>query len=540
MNILKNALLSVFHKNGIVEFAQFLIERGYCIYASGGTSKHLTEAGVPNIDVATLVGGGAILGHKVVTLSRELMAGLLADFETELEELKKLGLPYIDLVCVDLYPLKDAINVPEPDEKNVISKTDIGGPTMISAGAKGRRIVICDPLDRQKVMDWMKDGTHNPDEFIRALAAKADYVVSGYRLLSAQFHSNGKYTGILGERDKTLRYGENAYQAPAYLIKTDTDDPFAIHKFKILAGNPSMINFTDVDRTICTMSRLVAAIDLFNLSYPYIAIGVKHGNACGASFDIIDKSFALKSMLEGNLKSIFGGTVVVNFDIDENDAKILRTYGTGGMLRPLDVVVANSISEDAMKILERKNERCLIMTNDSLSRMTKDDMDHNVQRRYVRGGWIEQPSSTFVLDFLSEHMVIYKNSEYSNGELLRRNADTILAWAVCSTSNSNTITLVKDAMLIGNGVGQQDRVEAVELAIKRAFDAGHDIKGAVAASDSFFPFPDAPKKLIDAGVVRVFATSGSKNDSSIIRLFEEQKCEFIQIPDKIARGFSNH
>lgn len=535
----KNALLSVYHKDGIIEFAKFLILHGYNIFASGGTHKHLTGAGVESTDVATLVGGGAILGHKVVTLSRELHAGLLADALTELAELEELNIPFINLVCVDLYPLKDTLDMPFVDESTVIGKTDIGGPTMISSAAKGRRIVICDPLDRQEVMDWIDMGEPAAEDFIRELAAKADFVVSKYRLLSADFHSKGTYTGTLGERTLGLRYGENAPQAPAYLVKTDTDDPLALHLFKIHTGKPSMINFTDVDRALITMTRFAAAITNAGEQCPYIAIGVKHGNACGASYNFTHESQAIIQMLRGNLKSIFGGTVMLNFNITAEHADLLINHGTNGRQRPLDVVVARSIDESAVEILKRKNDRCLIMTNENLQNLT---LDNSIIRRQVRGGWIEQPSPVFILDLESSDIRRYGSSKYpmETEEFINQSHDILLAWAVCATSNSNTITIVKDGMLIGNGVGQQDRVEAAELAIKRATEAEHDIEGAVAVSDSFFPYPDAPEKLIDAGVGLVLATSGSVKDPVVIKLFEDRDCGLIHIPDSIGRGFSNH
>ncbi len=204
-------------------------------------------------------------------------------------------------------------------------------------------------------------------------------------------------------------------------------------------------------------------------------------------------------------------------------------------------MVASSITPTAINILKRKNDRCLIMTNEQLGHifLSKQSLGKDVLRRQVRGGWIEQPNYSFVLDISSNNIVRY-NPPSDVKEIYRRDEDTVLGWAICSTSNSNTITLVKDGMLIGNGVGQQDRVEAAELALKRAKDAGHSVEGAVALSDSFFPYPDAPELLIKSGVCRIFATSGSVNDDTVIGLFKDSRCELLHIPDKLGRGFSNH
>jgi len=211
------ALLSVYHKEGIVEFAKELSALGWDILASGGTARALQQASVPVRDVATLVGGDAILEHRVVTLSREIHAGLLARRPEDGPEMKQLGLPYIDLVCVDLYPLQETIQTPGKSAVDVIEMTDIGGPAMLRSAAKGNRIVICDPADRRGVLDWLRDGRPNQDEFIHALAAKAEYVVADYCLASARFRSDGEYDGFISRKALECCYGENHWQSPAAL-----------------------------------------------------------------------------------------------------------------------------------------------------------------------------------------------------------------------------------------------------------------------------------------------------------------------------------
>lgn len=185
----KNALISVFDKTGIVDFGRNLIELGWTIYSSGGTARKLREAGLEVIDVATLVGGEAILGHKVVTLSREIGAALLADKNKleEMKEIESLGIPFIDLVCVDCYPIKEEIAKPTCTLESVLEKTDIGGPNMLREGAKGRRIVLSDVADRTIVIDWLKNGKPNEDQFIHHLCAKAELYVADYVMASAEF-----------------------------------------------------------------------------------------------------------------------------------------------------------------------------------------------------------------------------------------------------------------------------------------------------------------------------------------------------------------
>ncbi|MEE8131552.1 MAG: bifunctional phosphoribosylaminoimidazolecarboxamide formyltransferase/IMP cyclohydrolase, partial [Candidatus Paceibacterota bacterium] len=214
----KTALISVYHKQGIEDFARQLIELGWQIFASGGTAKYLKENSIPIKDVAELVGGDAILDHRVVTLSREVHAGLLSRNITEdIKEMEKLGLPRIDLVCCDFYPLAEEINKSDSSIDSILEKTDIGGPTMVRSGAKGGRIVICDPSDRQIVINQLKDKGDIDEKTLQYLRAKAEAVVSAYCLDSARFHSKGNFDGILGWMVSELAYGENRDQSPAFL-----------------------------------------------------------------------------------------------------------------------------------------------------------------------------------------------------------------------------------------------------------------------------------------------------------------------------------
>ena len=185
------ALLSVYDKAGIEEFAKNLVELGWDLYASGGTAKAVSDAGIEVKDVSELIGGTSILGHRVVTLSREISAGLLADKDSanDLEEMQKLRLPIIDLVCVDLYPLEDAIAKPGATKQDVITQTDIGGPTMLRSAAKGHRIVVSNAKQRQEVIDWLKIDRPNETEFLDKLAAAAEYEVARYVLASAKYLS---------------------------------------------------------------------------------------------------------------------------------------------------------------------------------------------------------------------------------------------------------------------------------------------------------------------------------------------------------------
>ncbi len=521
---MRNALISVYHKDGIIEFAQDLIALDFIIYASGGTFKYLKEHGVEAFPVADLVGGDAILGHRVVTLSREVHAGLLAKAtETDIAELANLSIPRFDLVCVDLYPLEEEIAMPGSTRESVIEQTDIGGPTMIRSGAKGRRIVICDPEDRKLVIDWLKAGEPE-DTFVNDLCAKGEYTIARYCLASARYLSDGNYEGFIGKRVATCKYGENAYQTPAYLYSTGTDDPLALDKFKVIAGTPpSYNNWIDIDRLLQTATHIGRGYEVNEQNDVAMAVGVKHGNSCGASVGVhYDK--ILENMMAGDPLAIFGGLIMVNFMMTEDLCEPL----VGKML---DGIIAPAFAPGAIELLRRKKDKCRFVVNPALQNLT-NGLDQALRFRYVRGGFLEQPNYTFVPNFKGEEIFKYgkATSEQESG--------MILAWAIGSTSNSNTITIVKDGRnLTSNGVGQQDRVGAASLAITRARRSGHNVMGAVAYSDSFFPFPDGPQKLIDVGVTAIFTSSGSVNDQATIDVCEKNGVVLYMVPDTIGRGF---
>ena len=536
---MRTALLSVYDKSGIVEFAQGLVELGWAIYSSGGTAKALAEAGVPVTDVAVLVGGGAILGHRVVTLSREVHAGLLArPGEEDLAELDALGIPFIDLVCVDLYPLAEEVAKPGATPQSVIEKTDIGGPTMLRSAAKGGRIVVAEPSQRAEVLGWLRAGEPEPDLFRTRLAARAEAIVAGYCLESARYHSRGEFNGMVGEQRLTCRYGENAWQAPASLfagLAAGPDpDPLALDRFEVVAGAaPSYNNLAEIDRQLQTITHLAAGYEANMGRVPLLAIGTKHGNPCGASAGD-DAAAVLQKMVTGDRRAIFGGLVMVNFAIDDTLAEELLTFGVEHGRRLLDGISAPAFTDGAIDLLRRKGDKCRFLVNPALATLGLASIDRAPRWRYVRGGFLSQPNYTYILNLADQELT-------ATGTLGAEQAwDMILAWGIGATSNSNTITLARGEQLLGNGVGQQDRVGCCELAVKRARDAGHDVAGSVAYSDSFFPFPDAPGVLADAGVTAIWSTTGSVKDADTRQLCAERGVVLYQVPDAKGRGFFGH
>lgn len=548
------ALLSVYDKAGIEEFARGLAELGWQLYASGGTAKAIQAAGLEVKDIAELVGGQAMLGHRVVTLSREISAGLLADKNNpdDLAELNKLGIPVIDLVCVDMYPLETAITE-GADDSDIIEKTDIGGPTMLRAAAKGRRIVLSQADQRQPVLDWLKSGQPDEGNFLKDLAARAEYEVARYVLNSAMYWNDTGVSGSLARLNSPTKYGENPWQTEAafYADNREQVDLLGLDQFKHIQGiERSYVNMTDIDRLLQTVTHIAAGFDKNFGQVPAIAVGVKHGNACGAA--VADNHVeAIKKMLEGDTRAIFGGVVMVNGAIDEKIAEALMHHAMeGDKPRLLDGVVGASVTKEALSLLSRSKLR--VVVNPALADLNEASLDSNRRVRPVRGGALEQPNYTFVQDLSAEYMQLH-------GELTdQQKCDLVLAWAIGSTSNSNTITLVKDGQLIGNGVGQQDRVGAGQLALTRTTIKSPKLEeqgdkllltitldkaklaGAVAYSDSFFPFPDGPELLAKAGIKAILTSSGSVGDESVVKTLSENGVSVAMVPDKLGRGFYMH
>ena len=335
------------------------------------------------------------------------------------------------------------------------------------------------------------------------------------------------FTGELALR---CAYGENAWQAPAGLFSTRTSDPLALDQFGVVQGvDPSYNNLCDLDRLLQAATHIAAIFEANTGNVPFIAIGVKHGNPCGASIST-SRIRAIEGMVTGDSRALFGGLVMLNFPLDQDLAEILLTHQSKGR-RVLDGVVVPEVSVLALDSLKRKGDKCRIFVNPALASLTLASLDVAPRFRYVRGGILVQPNYTRVLTLTDPEVQHY-------GTLTpRQHHDLLLAWAVCATSNSNTITIVNNGMLIGNGVGQQDRVGAAELALKRAHDAGHATRGSVAVGDSFFPFPDAVERLLDGGVEVIQATSGSIRDEEIKGVCAARGATLIHVPDKYLRIF---
>lgn len=566
----KRALISVYHKPGVQDFAAGLVALGWEILSSGGTAKFLSEHGVPVRDVAELIGGGSILGHRVVTLSRQIHAGLLARYCPEDQAaMTELGLPYIDLVCCDFYPLDQEIAKPGATIESVIEQTDIGGPTMVRSAAKGGRIVICDPLDRPSILFQLQtNGDVSPDAR-QALRAKAESTVANYCLDSARFHSESSLDGWLFEQEWELAYGENRCQSPAFLYAlVGNNDPLAWHRFEVLAGHPSYISITDGDRALRLMCAMSEAFRLsFNQHMPKIAIVCKHGNACGVGVDWDDPEIAIRKAMMGDAIAAMGGELMVNFPIEEYLGRLIFAV-PGDLLNRvgrknwgMDVVYAPAIDSATVSLLGKKEKRRLLVNCELAFPLMSEE---KWMWRPVRGGAVKQLEPNFVFS-------IEAVKEWSDGNspiLFKINrANAIIAWAVAWYSVSNTVALANDNMLISLGCGQQDRIACVRLCLDRAKRSGHKTQGAMFASDAFFPYArrnyqpnfwerwldfdlamfglrsgpplEGPELLVQAGCIGGIVPADGKNFEEVRDYFSKMNLAVAFLKPEF-RGFFGH
>lgn len=562
------ALLSVYDKTGIVEFAQQLHDLGVELVSSGGTAAKIAEAGIPVTDVAEFTGYPAMLGHRVVTLHPLVHGAILADpsDESHQADIEQYGIRPFDIVVVNLYPFMS-----DPS----IDLIDIGGPAMVRAAAKNfkRVAVVTDPVDYEHVLRAIQEaqgaGVHSLGSMffgaslLRKLARKAFAHTAAYdaeivRWLDAENARLEEWAGVEPSVPETLHItahlirelskGENGHQKPAAMYEVASSDPLATSRFQLIEGNPGWVNLTDHHRSLVTLTQMAAGIECNTGtdSRMLYALAVKHGNASGASFGR-DPIEVLQRTLYGNLISIHGGWLVVNFQIGAAEAECLRTHAIQDpqFKRILAGVVAPDISEEARQILHRKNDLCAMLVNPALAEINWESRDQSPHIRQIWDGYMVQPRPMFVPDFSSGggiqadfplHMMDIPN--------------LALAWAIGSTTVSNTITITGGQRLLGLGCGQMDRVGAAKLALERLYEANDALRaldlplgelvGACAHSDSFFPFPDGLLALADAGIRTVMATSGSVNDAEVRAAAVEREVNLVTLPDAVARGFSGH
>ncbi len=501
------AVISVYDKAGIVDFTRGLqkILPDMRIISTGNTARALLESGIEVMTVEDVTGFPEILGGRVKTLQPAIHGGILANLEvsSHIEDLKTHRISPIDIVVVDLYPFSETVAKKGVTRADAIEQIDIGGVTLIRAAAKNadRVTIIFDPKDYSPVLQELQDRNGTLSFETRAkLAMRAFDFTSQYDGAIAQYLEalEGKrfpdHLRLHGERHGELRYGENPQQS-AVVYTLDTGDPLAFFRFDVVAGKQMSFN-NWLDHTAA-----VNALSYLGGEMPACVI-VKHTNPCGGAYgSTIEEAF--EKAWDGDALAAFGGIVVVNRPIDAQLA--LRI--TNGKF--IEIIAAPEVTPEALKIFQKKPD-IRILINQALINPSPPT-DRNIKA--IRGGLLMQETDIIKIDPTAWE-VLSKMAPREN-----QIPDLLLAWQLCRTSKSNTITLVRGGMLVGSGVGQQDRKRCCELAVGKAIDGKtgeQRAEGAVAASDAFFPYPDGPKVLIQAGVKAIIQPAGSKRDKETI------------------------
>ncbi|MBI2266319.1 MAG: bifunctional phosphoribosylaminoimidazolecarboxamide formyltransferase/IMP cyclohydrolase [Armatimonadetes bacterium] len=492
------ALLSVSNKEGLVELAQTLLELGWELVSTGGTARVLTSAGLPVIPVEEVSGVPEAFDGRMKTLSFSIESAILYDRAnpSHREEAKRLGIVPIDLVICNLYPFKETITYEGVSQAEAIEMIDIGGPTMVRAAAKNFQSVgvVVSPQDYPLVMHELKEKGGLALATRKKLAAKAfrhtaeyDSVIERYlhrRLLGEAVRN------IVLRAGASLRYGENPHQGGShYALEEDPDDPLALHRFAVLQGKAlSFNNYLDADS-------LVFLLSLLGGENPACVV-IKHTNPCGAASGK-DPTDAFQRAWAGDSLAAFGGVVGINRPVDRSLAEAMVSEG-----RFFEVLLAPGFSREAREKLARK-KNLRLLSNPSLE---NPSLRPFVDYKRVRGGILVQEGDVRILS--EEDLRIVTEAQPSPEQL----EEMLFAWKVCQASKSNTIVITRDRQLVGSGVGQQDRLRCCRLAAEKAAERA---RGAVCASDGFFPFPDGPEALMDAGVAAILQPCGSIRDGEV-------------------------
>ncbi|MEJ7609758.1 MAG: bifunctional phosphoribosylaminoimidazolecarboxamide formyltransferase/IMP cyclohydrolase [Ferruginibacter sp.] len=480
---IRSALISVFYKEGLEQIIHLLNKSAVTIYSTGGTQEFIEKVGVNSIPVETLTSYPSILGGRVKTLHPKVFGGILGkrNDNVHVGEMKEHDIPEIDLVIVDLYPFEETL-ASTNDEKQIIEKIDIGGPSMIRAAAKNYAdvVVIASKKDYPLLENILADQNGETTEDQRKLfAGKAFDVCTRYdNAISGWFNELNIATPFDKEKH-ALRYGENPHQQGIFF--GDFREIFSQLHGKELSYN----NLTDVDAAIQLMAE-------FSENAETVFAIIKHTNVCGAAISDTVLT-AWKGALAGDPESAFGGVLVCNRAIDEPTANAINELF-------FEVLIAPAFTEDALIILQQKKNRILL-------EMKKYPAPAMHTKTLLNGILGQQP------DDLS-----YSEWNEAGGRATSAAEQESLKFAniLCKHLKSNAIALVKKNRLIGKGCGQTSRIDALRNAIDKAKQFGEDTTGAVMASDAFFPFDDCVRIAHNAGIDAYIQPGGSVRDKDSI------------------------
>ena len=512
------ALLSVYDKTGIIEFAKGLANLGYELVSTGGTARKLREAGLDVIGVSDVTGHPEIFDGRVKSLHPAIHGPLLCRLENESDAqgLKELDYPMIEVVACNLYPFSDAAAIKPPlEDLDLLEMVDIGGPTMVRASAKNHVnvIITCNPDDYSLVLEELNSGEVSL-ETRRNLALKAYEHTATYDSAIAN-ELSGRWKGLPEESDdtveqssrlpdtmtvaahrmQTLRYGENSHQAAALYVDPNAEDGETLVT-ALVEGNKAMSynNYSDADATL----RLCRSLSTDEWpETPHACVIVKHNNPCGAALGKTQLE-AYEAALASDPESAFGSIICVNEPVTMEFAEALSSLF-------LEVLMAPAYEDGTKEVLmQKRNRRILTIKspNDRLSPLPRKTV-----RKPIEGGWLIQTEEAPVIDWSKAKVV----TDISPTE--EQIASMKFAVKVCEQVKSNAIVMVQGLATVGIGPGQTSRVEAVRIAARRAGERG---KGAILASDAFFPFKDGIEQAAEAGAAAIVHPGGSIRDQEVI------------------------
>ena len=492
----KRALISVSNKESIVELAKGLEQLGFEIISTGGTARALEEAGIAVTGISEVTGFPECLDGRVKTLHPNIHAGLLAKRDNcqHMKQLEELNIKPIDLVVINLYPFKETVQKPGVSLEEAIENIDIGGPTMLRAAAKNYQhvAVVVDPADYGIILKELKENGEVSLETKFELCAKVFMHTAHYDALIADYFSRRKgvdfpkYLTLTFEKVQDLRYGENPHQRAAFYKEIGKREGSLVEAQQLHGKELSFNNINDTN----------GALDLLKEFEPTkpVVIGVKHTNPCGVGMgDTVYEAW--QKAYQADPVSIFGGIVAANCEVDEQTAKEINEIF-------IEIVVAPSYTERALEILKSKKNIRILKLDNIASTRSSSIMD----LKKVNGGLLIQDSDRLLLDDLK---VVTR--ERPDAETME---DLLFAWRVVKHIKSNGIVLAKDGQTLGIGPGQVNRIWAVENAIRQS---RKDLKGAVMASDAFFPFPDCVEAAAKAGIKAIIQPGGSLKDEESIQ-----------------------
>lgn len=480
---MSRALLSVYDKTGLAEFARRLVASGYEIVSSGGTAAALRGEGIAVTSVSDVTGAPEILGGRVKTLHPAIHGGILARGSEDQAELEANQVARFDLVVCNLYPFRETAASPGATELDIIEKIDIGGPAMVRAAAKNHRFVgvVTSPSQYEDVADAIEAGGLDA-ETRRRLAAQAFFHTASYDAAIVGWLGIDKVLAL--RRVGELRYGENPHQSAALYREDDNPSWWASavqHQGKEMSFN----NYADTEAAW----RLVG-----DLGPGSVAV-IKHTNAAGAArgSSIVE---AFERAWQGDPLAAFGGVVSINGELDAPTAEEIAE-------RFVEVVISRSVTSEALETLRGKpNLRVFTAPLPG-----SGGLDY----RRIEGGFLAQSTDAVTTDSWN---VVSERAPTSE-----ERSDLEFAWVVSAHTKSNAIVLARQQQAVGVGAGDQSRVGAANRAIDRAGERSRD---SSAASDAFFPFRDGLDVLADAGVTAVVEPGGSRNDQELIDAANER------------------